>query len=64
MYLLLQTTLPPSNLSYLIAAFMVTGLVFLGYVFFIFRRRQDTQSEINRLVRAAEADESARRDQP
>ena len=40
---LLQTAMPPSNLAYLIAAFAVTGVVFVGYVYYIFRRRQETQ---------------------
>ena len=61
---LLQTDLPPSNLPYLISAFVVTGVVFLGYVYFIFRRRQETQSEITRLLSTMEEDESAGRDQP
>ena len=55
---LLQTDLPPSNLSYLLAAFIVTGVVFLGYIFFIFRRRQEMQSEISRLLSTLE-EESA-----
>ena len=59
---LLQTALPPSNLSYLIAAFVVTGVVFLGYIFFIFRRRQETQNEISRLLHMEE--ESAAPDAP
>ena len=61
---LLQTAMPPSNLPYLIAAFVVTGLVFIGYVYFIFRRRQETQTEINRLLRLSEDSESAGRDNP
>ncbi len=61
---LLQTDLPPSNLSYLLAAFIVTGVVFLGYIFFIFRRRQEMQSEIGRLLSAAEEKESAGRELP
>ena len=51
---LLQTDLPPSNLSYLLAAFIVTGVVFLGYIFFIFRRKQDTKNEIGLLLGTAE----------
>ena len=47
---LLQTGLPPSNLPYLIAAFVVTGVVFIGYIYFIFRRRQETYGEITRLL--------------
>ena len=57
---LLQTVLPPSNLPYLIAAFVVTGVVFLGYIYFIFRRRQETNSEITRLLATAEEDEAPR----
>lgn len=59
---LLQTDLPPSNLPYLISAFVVTGVVFLGYIYFIFRRRQETQNEIGRLLSATEDDESAGRE--
>ena len=61
---LLQTDLPPSNLPYLISAFVVTGVVFLGYIYFIFRRRQETQSEIAHLLSTMEEDESAGREQP
>ena len=61
---LLQIAMPPSNLPYLIAAFVVTGLVFIGYVYFIFRRRQETQAEIDRLLRVSEDSESAGRDNP
>ena len=61
---LLQTDLPPSNLSYLIAAFVVTGMVFLGYVFFVFRRRKETRAEINRLQAATGQKESAGVDEP
>ena len=64
MFPLLQATLPPSNLPYLVAAFVVTGVVFLGYIFFIFRRRQETRNEIGRLLNAAEEDDSAGREQP
>ena len=61
---LLQTDLPPSNLSYLLAAFIVAGVVFLGYIFFIFRRRQEMRSEIDRLLSAAEEKESTGRELP
>ena len=61
---LLQTELPPSNLPYLISAFVVTGVVFLGYIYFIFRRRQETQNEIVRLLRTTQEDESAGGKQP
>ena len=61
---LLQTALPPSNLAYLIAAFAVTGVVFVGYVYFIFRRRQETRAEIDRLLKVSEANESTVREIP
>ena len=61
---LLQTGLPPSNLSFLIAAFVVTGVAFLGYLFYILRRRQDARTEIDRLRAASEKNESAGRDEP
>ena len=60
---LLQTAMPPSNLDFLIAAFAVTGVVFLGYIFFIFRRRQETKKGIDRLLSAIE-EESAAADSP
>ena len=56
---LLQATLPPSNLSFLISAFVVTGLVFVAYALFVFRRRQETRAEINRLKSQSEAKENA-----
>ena len=59
MFQLLQTAMPPSNLEYLIAAFAVTGVVFVGYVYYIFRRRQETQAEIDRLLSLSEVNESA-----
>ena len=61
---LLQTALPPSNLAYLIAAFAITGVVFIGYVYYIFRRRQETGVEIERLLNLSEANESAGREIP
>ena len=64
MIALLQTGLPPSNLSYLIAAFVVTGLAFIGYAFFVFRRRQEARAEIRRLQSLSEANESAGQDNP
>ena len=61
---LLQTNLPPSNLSFLIAAFAVTGVVFLGYVLFIFLRRKDTRDEIDRLQASSRRDESGGTEEP
>ena len=62
MFQLLQTAMPPSNLEFLIAAFAVTGVAFVGYVYYIFRRRQETQAEIDRLLTLSEANESARQE--
>ena len=62
--LLLQAGMPPSNLPYLIAAFVVTGLVFFGYVYFIFRRKQETHIEIDRLLRSSEESDSTGRENP
>ncbi len=56
---LLQTGMPPSNLSFLIAAFVVTGVAFMAYVFFVFRRRQEARAEIEQLTRTT-ATEDAR----
>ena len=64
MFQLLQTAMPPSNLSYLIAAFAITGVAFIGYVYFIFRRRQETQAEIDRLLSIPEENESAGQEIP
>ena len=61
---LLQTDLPPSNIPYLISAFVVTGVVFIGYIFFIFRRRQETHGEITRLLNTMEEDDSAGQERP
>ena len=64
MFQLLQTAMPPSNLSYLIVAFAITGVAFIGYVYFIFRRRQETQAEIDRLLSIPEENESAGQEIP
>ena len=64
MFQLLQTGMPPSNLSYLIAAFVVTGVVFIGYVYFVIRRRQETRSEIERLFALAHEHEGAEERNP
>ena len=56
---LLQTSLPPSNLSFLIAAFVVTGVVFIAYAFFVFRRRRETRNEIDRLLAETKDNENA-----
>ena len=56
---LLQTGMPPSNLSFLIAAFVVTGVIFLAYIFFVFKRRQESQRGINRLLRTIDEERNA-----
>lgn len=61
---LLQTALPPSNLSFLIAAFVVTGAALIAYSLFVFRRRRETRSEIDRLLAETEDNESAGQDMP
>ena len=57
MWPLLQTDLPPSNLPYLVSAFVVTGVAFLGYIYFIFKRRQETRNEIGRLLTSLDKEE-------
>ena len=59
---LLQTALPPSNLSFLIAAFVVTGVVFIAYALFVFRRRRETRNEIDRLLAETKGEENAGQD--
>lgn len=56
---LLQTGMPPSNLSFLIAAFVVTGVIFLAYIFFVFRRRQESQRGIDRLLHTIDEEGNA-----
>ena len=64
MFPLLQTDLPPSNLSFLIAAFVVTGVAFIAYAFFIFRRRRETRNEIDRLMTESQDKPNAGQDLP
>jgi CcmD family protein len=49
MLALLQAGMPPTNLPFIIAAFLLTGLTFLSYGFFLFRRRQEIRREIRDL---------------
>jgi CcmD family protein len=49
MLALLQAGMPPTNLPFIIAAFLLTGLAFLSYGFFLFRRRQEIRREIRDL---------------
>ncbi len=56
MLVLLQAGMPLSNLPFIVAAFAVTGIGFLAYGIFLFRRRQDLRREIRELEDAAVAD--------
>ena len=58
--LLLQASNPPSNLSFLLAAFIITGVTFLGYGLFILRRKQESLKEIERLRSDPENDADPR----
>jgi CcmD family protein len=51
---LLQTELPSSNLPYLFAAFAVSWAAFFVYAFFVTRRQQELQGEIEGLRQALE----------
>jgi CcmD family protein len=53
MLALLQAGMPPTNLPFIIAAFLLTGLAFLSYGFFLFRRRQEIRREIRDLENEA-----------
>jgi CcmD family protein len=53
MLALLQAGMPPTNLPFIIAAFLLTGLTFLSYGFFLFRRRQEIRREIRDLENEA-----------
>jgi CcmD family protein len=49
--------LPPTNLSFLAAAFAVTWIVFFVYAFFVSRRRQELQQEVRDLQREAQQED-------
>ena len=51
---LLQTVLPSSNLPYLFAAFALSWAAFFVYAFFVTRRQQELQGEIEGLHQALE----------
>ena len=59
---LLQAGLPPTNLPFLFAAFAVTWVIFFAYAFFVSRRRQEMQREIQDLQRALEAPDALEKD--
>ncbi|MSQ05768.1 MAG: CcmD family protein [Dehalococcoidia bacterium] len=46
---LLQAQLPPSNLTYLFAAFAVSWLVFFVYAFIMARRQQELERQVQAL---------------
>jgi CcmD family protein len=45
---------PPSNLTYLFAAFAVSWLIFFAYAFFVSRKQQEMEREISQLRRLLE----------
>ena len=55
---LLQIDLPATNLPYLFAAFAVSWAAFFVYAFFVTRRQQELQSEIEGLRKALEQREA------
>ena len=59
MFGLLQTSVPPSNLPFLFAAFAVTWVAFFAYAFFVSRQRQEMQREITDLQHALEQTEKS-----
>ena len=54
MWILLQAETPPENLPYLFAAFAVIWAAFFVYAFFVARRRQELEREIDTLRRTLE----------
>ena len=59
-FILLQSQ-PPSNLTFLFAAFAVTWIIFFAYAYFISRRRQELEREMREMqqnVATSEADTS------
>lgn len=58
-FVLLQGQAPPTNLTFLFAAFAVTWIVFFGYAFFVSRRRQEVQRELRALRRQLEQNGSS-----
>ena len=51
MVILLEAGNPPTNLPYLFAAFAVIWAAFFVYAFFVARRRQEMEREIDTLRR-------------
>ncbi|MFQ6026009.1 MAG: CcmD family protein [Dehalococcoidia bacterium] len=63
MGILLQSQ-PPANLPFLFAAFAVVWVAFFVYAFFVARRRQEMQRELDSLRQSLEQPESAAGDSP
>ena len=55
MPLILLQSQPPANLTFLFAAFAVTWLVFFAYAFFVSRRRQELEREIQEVNQSLES---------
>ena len=53
-----QNVEPEANLPYLFAVYIITWLVFFGYVLFMSRRQREMQREIDELKRAISERES------
>ena len=56
-FILLQSQ-PPSNLTFLFAAFAVTWLIFFAYAYFISRRRQELEREMREMQQNVETSEA------
>ena len=56
-FILLQTQ-PPTNLTFLFAAFAVTWLIFFAYAFYISRRRQELERELRDVQQNVETGEA------
>ena len=56
-FILLQSS-PPANLDFLFAAFAITWIVFFAYAFFVSRRRQELQREMQDLQQGMESEEA------
>ena len=46
---LLQAGVPPANVPFIVAAFVVTGVTLIGYGFYVFQRRREAEREVLRL---------------
>ena len=62
-WILLQSEGPSTNLTFLFAAFAVIWAAFFVYAFFMARRRQEMQREIEALRQSLEGPEPAAGDE-